>query len=158
MSPSQKRAVGRRLFGDAAPARPPAPVRPVAADSGDTRATPTPLAATHVEQQAAELRSPLARAPREEDAERAEKRPGPGRPPVHSEPVEKTTVVLRRSNLVFLDRTSVAIRAVSGTSLRRSEVIRALVDALEQSGFDLTQVESEVELRDIIRRKLGGKQ
>src|SRR5262249_52514431 len=61
---------------------------------------------------------------------RARSRPGPGRPPVHSETWSKVSVVLFDRQIVHLDRLSTAIRGASGKTLNRAEIIRALIDGL----------------------------
>ena len=146
-----KSAVGRRLFSDRdsalSPARPAR--RPESSTASPAEAPDDPEHAGG----SATSATPEGRSTSTPPALRT----GPGRPPVHNEPTEKTTVVLRRSNLVYLDRTSAAVRAASGTSLRRSEIIRALVDALERSGLDISAVQGESELEALLRQKLDGR-
>jgi len=152
-------AVGRRLFGDAA-ASPPRPDRddtpPASARAAGDEPPPSrvPEARQNERLPEADVPTPahgLAHAPSQTArAAVPSPRSGPGRPPVHEEPTEKTTVILRRSNVVYLDRTSAEVRATSGTSLRRSEILRALVDALQESRLDITGVGSEGELRGLL--------
>lgn len=73
---------------------------------------------------------------------------GPGRPKAHFEPYTKTTMVLFERQIVYLDRLTADIRAQSGKAMNRAEIIRALIDALEASGFPATSVTSEEDLRD----------
>ena len=56
----------------------------------------------------------------------------PGRPPVHDEAWTKVTVVLFNRQIVFLDRLAANIRAQSGAAISRAQLIRSVVDALEQ--------------------------
>ena len=70
-----------------------------------------------------------------------------GRPPVHSEAYTKATVVLMNRQIVFLDRLSADIRAASGAVVKRAEIIRGLIDALAESGEDLSGVRSETDLK-----------
>jgi hypothetical protein len=80
-------------------------------------------------------------------------RPGPGRPPVHNETWSKVSVVLFDRQIVHLDR--LATRHQTGRSLNRAEIIRALIDALIDSGMDITAVGSEADLRARVARRLG---
>jgi hypothetical protein len=80
-------------------------------------------------------------------------KPGPGRPPVHNETWSKVSVVLFDRQILHLDR--LATRARSGKSLNRAEIIRALIDALIDSGMDITAVGSEADLRARVGRRLG---
>lgn len=70
-----------------------------------------------------------------------------GRPPMHAEAYSKATVVLLNRQIVFLDRLSADIRARSGAVVKRAEIIRALIDALAESGQDVRDVRSEDELK-----------
>jgi hypothetical protein len=71
-----------------------------------------------------------------------------GRRPSHAERWTKVTVVLMDRQIVFLDRLIADIRAANGTSIRRANLIRALIDSLAASDLDLTNSRSE---RDLIR-------
>jgi hypothetical protein len=86
----------------------------------------------------------------EDKATVSEKR-SPGRPPVHTEDWKKVTVVLLERQIVFLDRLALDVRQSTGVSIRRAEIIRALIDALEESGIDLKDVSSESKLKDLMR-------
>lgn len=65
-----------------------------------------------------------------------------------------------RRQVAFLDHLAADVREKVGASLQRAEVIRALVDALSQSGLDLTAVdlshpqEREENLRLLFLKKL----
>src|SRR5262249_6608250 len=86
-------------------------------------------------------------------ATRSHSKPGPGRPPVHNEKWSKVSVVLFDRQILHLDR--LATRARTGKSLNRAEIIRALIDALIESGMDITAVGSEADLRTRVARRLG---
>lgn len=77
-----------------------------------------------------------------------------GRPPTHAEAYSKATVVLLNRQIVYLDRLSADIRAASGTVVKRAEIIRALIEALAESGVDLRDVRSE---EDVKRKFLGAR-
>ncbi len=68
----------------------------------------------------------------------------------------KVTVVLLNRQVVYLDRLTTSIRESTGSSVKRAEVIRALIDSLIQSGLerDLTQARSEQELRALLAARL----
>ena len=87
----------------------------------------------------------------EDRAAASDKKRGPGRPTVHTEEWKKVTVVLLERQIVFLDRLALDMRQNTGVSLRRAEIIRALIDALEGSGIDLKDVSSESRLKDLVR-------
>jgi hypothetical protein len=77
-----------------------------------------------------------------------------GRRPSHAEHWTKVTVVLMDRQIVFLDRLVADIRAANGASIRRANLIRALVDALAQSDIDLTSSRSERDLRQVLAARL----
>ena len=80
---------------------------------------------------------------------------GPGRPPVHTESWSKVSVVLFDRQIVHLDRLMNGTRTRKGKALNRAEIIRALIDALIDSGFDLASAGSEADLRARVARRLG---
>src|SRR5258708_39452791 len=82
-------------------------------------------------------------------------KPGPGRPPVHQETWSKVSVVLFDRQIVHLDRLAIGLKGKSGKALNRAEIIRALIDALLESGMDLKGAASEAELRARVARRLG---
>jgi hypothetical protein len=82
-------------------------------------------------------------------------KPGPGRPPVHSETWSKVSVVLFDRQIVLLDRLATEIRGKTGKVLNRAEIIRALIDGLIDSGMDVTAAGSEADLRARVSRRLG---
>jgi hypothetical protein len=82
-------------------------------------------------------------------------KPGPGRPPVHSETWSKVSVVLFDRQIQHLDRLATDIRGRTGKVLNRAEIIRALIDGLIDSGMDITAAASEADLRGRVARRLG---
>lgn len=82
-------------------------------------------------------------------------KPGPGRPPVHSETWSKVSVVLFDRQVVRLDRLAIGVRGKRGKILNRAEIIRALIDGLLDSGMDITAAVSEADLRARVARRLG---
>lgn len=67
----------------------------------------------------------------------------------------RITVILSVRQVVYLDRLCAEIRTRSGASVRRTELIRAFVDAVEESGIDVADATSEGELRELLRAKLS---
>lgn len=80
-------------------------------------------------------------------------KPGPGRPPVHSESWSKVSVVLFDRQILHLNRLLSDARGTNGKVLNRAEVIRALIDGLLDSGMELTTTETDLRAR--IARRLG---
>jgi hypothetical protein len=83
------------------------------------------------------------------------RKPGRGRPPVHQEAWSKVSVVLFDRQIRQLDGMATGIREKNGKGLNRAEIIRALIDALLDSGMDITATASEAELRARVSRRLG---
>lgn len=54
-----------------------------------------------------------------------------------------------------LDRLTTAIRSKTGANLTRAEVIRALLDALNESRLDVTTVLSGAQLKRLLSQKLS---
>lgn len=54
--------------------------------------------------------------------------------PTATEPYEKVTVCLYKRNVLFLDRVALAVREKTGRSVRRAELVRALI---ERAAVDL---------------------
>jgi hypothetical protein len=57
--------------------------------------------------------------------------------------------------VVELDRLTNAIRSKTGATLTRAEIIRALLDALDESPLDVTAVESGAQLKRLLLQKLS---
>ena len=82
-------------------------------------------------------------------------RPGPGRPPVHTETWSKVSVVLFDRQVLHLDRLVDDGRGRRGKIFNRAEIIRALIDGLLDSGMDIASAASETDLRARFARRLG---
>jgi hypothetical protein len=77
-----------------------------------------------------------------------------GRPPVHSEEWSKVSVVLFNRQIVRLDRLASNIRQETGKKVNRAALIRAVIDGLFDSRFNLKAIGSERELRVRIAQHL----
>jgi hypothetical protein len=82
-------------------------------------------------------------------------RPARGRPPVHQESWSKVSVVLFDRQIACLDEYGNGRRRKKGKSLNRAEIIRALIDALIESGMDIAAATSEADLRARVARRLA---
>jgi hypothetical protein len=82
-------------------------------------------------------------------------KPTRGRPPVHRETWSKVSVVLFDRQILHLDRLATDIRSANRKVLNRTEIIRALIDGLIDSGIDVTNTGSEADLRAKVARRLG---
>lgn len=71
----------------------------------------------------------------------------PGRPPIHSEAWTKVTVVLFDRQIHFLDGLAATIREKRGAGISRAQLIRALIDAVNDAKLDLTASTSEAEVK-----------
>ena len=78
-----------------------------------------------------------------------------GRPRMHREAWTKVSVVMFERQVLELDRLTTAIRSRTGANLTRAEVIRALLDALDESRLDVTSVVSGAHLKRIVAQKLS---
>jgi hypothetical protein len=78
-----------------------------------------------------------------------------GRPRTHREAWTKVSVVMFERQVVELDRLTAAIRSKTGANLTRAEVIRALLDALNESRLDITTVTSGAQLTRLLSQKLS---
>ena len=77
-----------------------------------------------------------------------------GRPPVHSEAWSKVSVVLFDRQIVRLDRLASDIRQKTGQVVNRAALIRAVIDGLFDSKFDITTIGSERDLRILVAQHL----
>jgi hypothetical protein len=57
--------------------------------------------------------------------------------------------------VIELDRLTTVIRSKTGANLTRAEVIRALLDALDESRLDVTSVVSGAHLKRLLAQKLS---
>lgn len=80
-----------------------------------------------------------------------------GRPPIHDEAWIKVSVVLFKRQVRDLDRLTSAMRRKTGTSLTRAEVIRNLIDALNESRLDVTKSQSGAQLKRLLVNRLSGR-
>ena len=92
---------------------------------------------------------------RRRESDSAMEKPGRGRPPVHKESWSKVSVVLFDRQIEHLDRNHGGRRGRKGKPLNRAEIIRALIDALIESGMDISAVTSEADLRARVARRLA---
>jgi len=74
----------------------------------------------------------------------------------HTEPYDKATVVLFKRQTKFLDRLALDMADKPG-KWSRTEIIRALVEALERSGFDVTGADSEEALTELLTKRFSGR-
>lgn len=70
-----------------------------------------------------------------------------GRPKIHSESWTRVSVVLFVRHLEFLDRLSAAARTPGIRALSRADILRAVLDALEDSRVTLPPGSSADDLR-----------
>ena len=82
-------------------------------------------------------------------------KPARGRPPVHQESWSKVSVVLFDRQIAHLDDYGNDRPKAKGRPLNRAEIIRALIDALIESGMDIAAVTSEADLRARVARRLA---
>jgi hypothetical protein len=78
-----------------------------------------------------------------------------GRPRTHREAWTKVSVVMFERQVLELDRLTATIRGKTGANLTRAEVIRALLDALNESRLDVTSVVSGAQLKRLLSQKLS---
>ena len=57
--------------------------------------------------------------------------------------------------IAFLDGLAANIRAQSGATISRAQLIRSLVDAVSDADVDLTKFTSEADLRATVLARLG---
>lgn len=87
----------------------------------------------------------------------ATKARSPGRPVVHVDKWTKVTVVLFNRQLVWLDRLSADIRAQTGAAVSRTEILRAMIDAVTDSGLNLNSEGTEADIKKTIRSKISSR-
>jgi hypothetical protein len=80
--------------------------------------------------------------------------PRRGRPFLHSDTWSKVSVVLFNRQIVRLDSAVHVMRTKTGNPLNRAAVIRAIIDGVLDSSFDLTAITSESDLRQRLARLL----
>ena len=67
---------------------------------------------------------------------------------------KKITVGLHDKQLNYLDKLALDIRNNSGNFLKRSELIRVFINAIEDSNINLTNANDLSEIEEIIKEKL----
>jgi hypothetical protein len=77
-----------------------------------------------------------------------------GRPPVHREAWSKVSMVLFDRQIVGFDRIINDIRQRTGKVMSRAALIRAIIDGLFESEFEIKTVGSEQELRARVAQRL----
>lgn len=77
-----------------------------------------------------------------------------GRPSIHDEAWSKVSVVLMDRQVARLDRLANEIHASTGTVMTRASVIRALIDAVIDSGVNVSNVNSEPELKKRVASRI----
>ena len=80
-----------------------------------------------------------------------------GRPQEHQESWSKITVTLLDNQIHWLDNLASSIRLNTRTAISRTELIRALVSAVEGSELDLSQLKSESEIKEHILKAYNKK-
>ena len=76
-------------------------------------------------------------------------------PPVQGMAADnKLTIILPPDQVEFLDRLCLEIRSKTKVKMKRTEIIRALVAALKDSGLDLSDYRSEEDIKDAIQKRL----
>lgn len=78
-----------------------------------------------------------------------------GRPRTLREAWTKVSVVMFERQVLELDRLTKTIRHKTGATLTRAEVIRSLLDALGESGLDVTTAASGAQLKRMVAHKLA---
>lgn len=78
-----------------------------------------------------------------------------GRPRTHREAWTKVSVVIFERQILVLDKLTMAIRSKTGATITRAEVIRSLLDALDESPLDVTNVVSGAQLKRMVLQKLS---
>lgn len=74
-----------------------------------------------------------------------------GRPQTIERP-HRTTMTLEERQVDYLDRICAEIKLAGGENLSRSNVVRALLDALTESDLEYSEVRSEERLREVFRQ------
>ena len=77
-----------------------------------------------------------------------------GRPAIHDDKWSKVSVVLFDRQVVRLDDVVNAIHRRKGIGLTRAALIRALIDGVLDSKFELTTISSEKDLRQRLAKLL----
>ena len=76
-----------------------------------------------------------------------------GRPQIIENP-HRTTVTLEEYQVDHLDRICAEIKLAGGENLSRSNVLRALLDALTESEIEYSEIRSEAKLRELFQESI----
>ena len=68
----------------------------------------------------------------------------------------RTPLMLTRNQIVSLDRQRLNIRSANGEALARVQIVRALIDGLQEAHIDLSQCRSEEDIRVLFTERLQG--
>ena len=79
-------------------------------------------------------------------------RPHWGRPTALAEQWTRVAMILYDRQIVFLDRLITDIRASTGVVVKRTDIVRALIDGLIDAKVDLTSARDASDIRDFISR------
>jgi hypothetical protein len=79
---------------------------------------------------------------------------GPGRPKKFDDNKKKTTVSLQLEKIVWLDRLCTDILSNTKSVIDRGDIIRACIEALHESGIDLSHITSPASIKEHILHKL----
>ena len=74
---------------------------------------------------------------------------------MHREAWTKVSVVMFERQILELDKLTMTIRSKTGATITRAEVIRSLLDALDESRLDVTNVDSGAQLKRMVLQKLS---
>lgn len=85
--------------------------------------------------------------------QRPSKQSNRGRPKTIENP-HRTTMTLEERQVDHLDRICAQIKLAGGENLSRSNVVRALLDALAESELEYSDVRSEEKLREVFQQSL----
>lgn len=77
-----------------------------------------------------------------------------GRPLEHKEEWTKVTVVLLDKQIHWLDKLATEIRFNTKVAISRAEILRAMINAVEESGIDLSQIISEDDMKNKLLKNL----
>lgn len=78
----------------------------------------------------------------------------PGRPRQHSEEMGRVPLDIPVRQIVYLDTIATTIRAHGGPIIKRVDILRAMIDAIEESSLDLTRTNSREEIKAMIAARL----
>lgn len=77
-----------------------------------------------------------------------------GRPLEHKEEWTKVTVVLLDKQIHWLDKLATEIRFNTKVAISRAEILRAMINAVEESGIDLSEIISEDDIKNKLLNNL----